>query len=389
MQHHLTPRCHFEPPALRLITERIRKRPDGINLSQGTCQLPVPEVAINANCEAIHNGFNAYSSADGIPALRANLTKKLNTFNRIVCDETQVLVTSGSTGAFESLCNAYLSPGDEVAIFSPAYPYHVDKLIERGVTIKRIHLDAPEWNFDPDQMYKCISPGTKFVLLCNPSNPTGKVFTESELTEIANRCIETDTLCVTDEVYEYITFDDRRHVSMASIPAMSDRTFTMGSYSKTFAITGWRIGYICCPKNLYAPVRSMWDHQAVCANVPAQHAVATAIEQLGDDYYLERRIDYHRKREILFDALAAANLEPCRPQGAYYIVAQTSQRFPHLTSEQVADTLVDDLGVGCVPASDFLGREVLGKPRSSNILRFNFAVADNLLEIAADRLRAW
>lgn len=384
----LTPRCSFAPPALRQITERIRSKSDGINLSQGTCQLPIPEILLQAITEGIRRGYNLYSSAEGLPELRIAVASKLNNHNKIPCDPSNVIITAGSTAAFEAFCNSFLlGPDDEVVIFAPAYPYHVDKLIERGVKIRKIWLNGPQWQFDPNDLTTHITAKTKFVLLCNPSNPTGKVFNIAELQAIANRCVETDTLCVTDEVYEYIFFDENRHISMASLPSMVDRTVTMGSYSKTFAITGWRIGYLSCPPSLYASVRSTWDHQAVCTQVPGQYAVAKAIESLPFEYYEKRRIEYSRKRDLLYAALGDSGFRPFLPQGAYYIVARTTERFPHLTSEEVADILVEELRIGSVPASDFLGREVLNKPSESNILRFNFAVHDSVLEDAALRLR--
>lgn len=374
-------------PALRQVTLKVDAI-KGINLSQGTCQLPVPQVVLDGAAQALADGMNRYSPADGVPRLREALVAKLKAFNSIPCGAENVAVTLGSTGALESICHAFLAPGEEVVLFAPYYPYHRKAIEERykGV-IRYVQLRAPDWTFDLDELDRAITPQTKFVLVCNPGNPTGKVFTRAELAAIGSVCCRRGIFCVTDEVYEYITFDGREHVSMASLPGLFDHTITIGSYSKTFAITGWRIGYLCAPAGVYANLRAASDQMYICPPTPLQYGVLKGLGSLSPDYYAAQLRDYERKRDILCGALLAAGFSLYRPQGAYYIIADTSTRFPGRTSEGVADLLIERATIGAVPASDFLGREVIGDPARSNFLRFCFAMPDDTLERAANLLR--
>jgi aminotransferase len=379
-------------PALRQVTLKVAAK-GGINLSQGTCLLPTPPVVIEGAMEAMQAGENRYTPADGIPRLRQAILAKLRLFNAIPCEMENVAITSGSTGALESICKSFLVNGDEVVLFSPTYPYHRN-VIERSekATVKVVPLRAPDWSFNLDDFIHALTPRTKFVLICNPGNPTGKMFSGEDLLAIGKVCRQRGVLCVTDEVYEYITFDDRPHISLASLPGMFGHTITIGSYSKTFAITGWRIGYLCAPKTVFQNLRAASDQTYICPPSPLQHGVAKGLERIGPAYYDDQRKLYTRKRQILCDALLAAGFPVHCPQGAYYIIADTSARFPGLTSEKVAlDILIDaaapGAAIGAVPASDFLGREVIGDPTRSNFLRFCFAMPDEMLEQAADLLR--
>jgi aminotransferase len=388
----LLTRQELQQPALRQVTLKVAEK-GGINLSQGTCILPTPEVVLEGAAEAMRAGENRYSPADGVPRLRRALLTKLRSFNSIPCELGNVAVTSGSTGALESVCRSFLTKGDEVVLFEPSYPYHRN-VIERSekATIKVVPLRAPDWGFDIDEFTRALTPRTKFVLICNPGNPTGKVFSSEELLAIGTACRRRGVLCVTDEVYEYITFDGRPHVSLASLPGMYDHTITIGSYSKTFAITGWRIGYLCAPAGVYHNLRAEADQVYICPPTPAQHGVAKGLEKLAPKYYKDQLESYTRKRKILCDALETAGFAVCRPQGAYYVIASTSSRFPGLTSEEVAlDMLIDrappGAAIGAVPASDFLGRQVIGDPARSNFLRFCFAMPDEMLEQAAVLLK--
>jgi aminotransferase len=387
-------RHDLRQPALRLITLKIAAK-GGINLSQGTCQLETPDVVREGAVAAIRagEGNNRYSPADGIPQLREALVARLRSFNAIPCRTENVAVTAGATGALEAICRAFLEPGDEVILFSPGYPYHRNVLERRGAIIRAVQLQAPDWSFAIDDFARAVTPKTKFVLICNPGNPTGKVFTRDELTAIGDICHDRGVFCVTDEVYEYITFDGRRHTSMASLPGMFERTITIGSFSKTFAITGWRVGYLCAPEDVYPALRAESDQLYICPPSPLQYGVLRGLEALGPEFYAEQLRAYTRKRQILCEALETAGLAPHRPQGAYYVLADTSARFPGLTSEEVAlDVLVGraatGAAIGAVPASDFLGPQVLGDPARSNFLRFCFAMPDDDLVRAAGLLKA-
>lgn len=377
----------FETPALRQIGTAVA-RVNGINLAQGLCLLPVPEVVIEGAERAMRSGNNRYSLAQGVVELREALANRLSQFNKVICSADSVVITSGSTGAFEIVCEAFLRPGDEVVNFLPFYPYHRNTLKRRGAVVRYVPLERPDWNFSLEKIREAITPRTKFILITNPGNPTGKVFTAEELVAIGEIAKERDILVVTDEVYEYLTYDGRSHVSMASLPGMAERTITMGSYSKTFAITGWRIGYLVAPPLYVDLLRTIGDQMFVCPPTPLQYGVAHGIVTLQESYYTDQLAKYTRKRSILCEALTQVGLTPSVPQGAYYVIADTRSRFPGKTSGEVVEMMVQHAHVAAVPASDFLGPEVKNDPARSTFVRFSYSVPDESLESAAAQLRA-
>lgn len=372
-------------PALRAISLKVAAV-QGINLGQGVCFLPTPELLIERAHEAARAGHNRYSPAQGIPELRSALAARLRSQNGLGCSDDEVLVTLGATGAFEAICSALLDPGDEVINFVPFYPYHRNTLQRSRAISRYVTLHQPDWKFDPEELRRAFNPRTKFILLTTPHNPTGKVFTRSELELIASLCQEHNVPCVTDETYEHMTYDGHEHISMATLPGMAERTITMGSYSKTFAITGWRIGFIVSPANIVELLRNINDQLFVCAPTPLQHAVAAGIRELPDSYYSTRLAEYEHKRKLMDQALSNIGLHSYAPQGAYYTVADVREAFPGIASEEVADLLVEKAGVGAVPASDFLGPEVKGDPQRSTFLRFCFACPDEQILAAGERL---
>jgi aminotransferase len=382
----LTIPFHFETPALRQIGLSVQ-RANGVNLAQGLCLLPPPQEVIEGAEQAMRQGHNRYSLAQGILELREVLAARLRAFNHIECSVDTVIATPGSTGAFEMVCSAFLNPGDEVATFIPFYPYHRNILTRRGAVVRYVALRGPDWNFSIDELREAVTPKTKFILITNPGNPTGKVFTRDELTAIGQIAQEMDVVVVTDEVYEYLTYDGRPHISMASLPGMAERTITMGSYSKTFAVTGWRIGYLVAPDQYSELLQAIGDQIYVCPPTPLQHGVAHGIKVLGESYYASQLAKYTYKRTVLCGALATAGLAPGVPQGAYYVIADISQRFPGKTSGEVAHYLVTRAKVAGVPASDFLGPDVTHDPTRSTFLRFSYSVPDEMLERAAEGLR--
>lgn len=386
MKHKIIPDLKFAPPYLRELTVMMAKA-NAINLGQGVCVMPVPEEVKQGALEAIQQGQNLYSPAAGVQRLREALSAKFNSFNKISCSTEQVIVTSGATGAFESVCQAFVDRGDEVVCFKPFYPYHHNALQRRFAKVHYVNLTPPNWSFDPAELEAAFSERTKFILLITPHNPTGKIFSHAELDIISKLCKKYDALCVTDEVYEYIRYDGREHISPAARADLAERCITMGAYSKTFAITGWRIGYLVPPPSLVEVLRNVFDQAYVCAPVPFQHGVANGIEKLGQNYFDWLLTEYTRKREILNEALVRAGFVTYLPQGAYYIVADTRERFPQLSSEEVAELMIAKAKVGAVPASDFVGVEVKGKPGASSIMRFCFAVPDAMLEQAAKNLQ--
>ncbi|WKZ56081.1 MAG: pyridoxal phosphate-dependent aminotransferase [Bdellovibrionota bacterium] len=387
MQNKLVHR-HFASPMLRQVGFQVA-RVKGVNLAQGLCIMPVPQCVIEAARGAIADGKNLYAAAQGVEELRTAIAGRLASFNRMKASSEQVLITPGSTGAFEVICEAFLRPGDEVVSFIPFYPYHRNTLARRGVTVRYVQLHRPDWSFSRDELLAACSARTKFVLITNPHNPTGKVFSEDELQFIGQVCTERDLFCVTDEVYEYMTYDGRKHISLAALPNMAEHTITMSSYSKTFAITGWRIGYLVSPPAVADTLKTIADQMFVCPPTPLQHGVAAGVRELGPQYYSDLLESYEKKRALLSNALLESGFPHHPPDGAYYIVAHTSERFPGISSEEVVQRMIDECGVGAVPASDFLGPQVLGDPEASTFMRFSCAVPDEMLADAASRLRSW
>lgn len=382
----LVPIISTQPPALREVSLKVAAV-NGINLGQGVCRMPVPEIVIEAGKRAISQGQNLYAPAQGVETLRAAIATKLRSFNKCEYSTDQIIVTAGSTGAFEAICHAFIKPGDEIVSFRPFYPYHHNALTRVGARVKYIDLNPPKWNFSRESLVENITQNTKFVLLNTPNNPTGKVFTRSELESIAEICLRNHVYCITDEVYEYMTYDGNEHISIGSIPEMLPLVLSMGSYSKTFAITGWRIGYVASPTNLFPAIRAASDQLYVCAPTPFQHAVAAGISELTSSYYGWLKSEYSRKREICTAGLRAAGLTPITPAGAYYIIANSSTVFPNRTADSVVDELIKKTHVGAVPASDFVGPEALDNPNIGNFFRFCFAVPDEVLTEACNKLK--
>jgi len=373
----------FVSPALRQITIEVQ-RVGGVNLGQGVCQLPVPELVIEAASKAAADGVNRYTNPRGLSSLREALAQKLSHFNGIhgLDPESEILVTCGATGAFEGACAVLLDPGDEVVVFEPHYPYHLTALRRYQAVVKTVRLSAPDWEIDFDMVRSHIGPKTKFVLLNTPGNPTGKVFTRSELESLASILDGTNTMLVTDEIYEYMTFDGRRHVSPASIQGLRDRTVTMGGYSKTFSITGWRIGYMALPAAIAAQMSAFLDAVYVCAPAPLQEAVAQGVLLFGDDYYRRLCDKYQKKRDLFLKGLRRTGLDPIGTQGAYYMLCGYESLFPDLESHEFVAKMIAECGVGAVPSGDFVH-----DPSDARWMRFCLAVEDDVLTEALDRLQ--
>lgn len=386
MRDRVVKHLNLDVPALRQVGFKLAKVKDGINLAQGLCLMPAPGVVLEGAQSALAAGHNIYSAAQGIIELRTALAKRLRSFNNLQVEPDNVVVTAGSTGAFEAVCQAFLEKGDEVICFAPFYPYHQNAFTRYQVTPKYVELHRPNWEIDFTELEKAFTPRTKFLLLITPSNPTGKVFSRQELEKIGALCRQHNVFCVTDEVYEYITYDGHEHVSMASLPGMFEHTITMSSYSKTFAITGWRIGFIAAPTPIAEILRITFDQLYVCAPTPLQHGVAAGVEQAGEKYYQDLKTEYSRKQGILVEALQQAGLSPNIPQGAYYVLADTSKRFPGKISNDVADFLVESIQVGAVAATDFIGLRYRADPVKNSFLRFSYAVPDENLLKAKERL---
>lgn len=356
----------------------------GVNLAQGVCDTEVPPPVVESAIRAIHDGYNIYTRLDGIALLREAIARKLERYNKIHADpESEILVTSGATGAMYAACLALFDPSDEVILFEPFYGYHVNTLLGLRIRPTPVALAMHTWEIDFDALRAAITPRTRALVLNSPSNPCGKVFTRTELEKIAELAEEHDLFILTDEIYEYFLFDGTEHISPASLPGMAARTITISGLSKTFSITGWRIGYLAANKRWLGPIGYFHDLTYVCAPSPFQYGAAAGLMELPDSFYQALSAEYQSKRDMLCGALSDAGFTPSVPRGAYYVLADVS-RVPGATAREKARNLLASTGVAAVAGTAFFSGG-----RGENLLRFCFAKKDEDLKRACDLLRGY
>ncbi len=352
-------------------------RVKGINMAQGVCDTPAPDRVIQAAHRAMEEGLNTYTRFDGLPELRQALAVKLADYNGIIADpDTEITVSAGATGSFHCACLALLNPGDEVILFEPVYAYHISAILAVEAVPRVVRMHASEWTFSLTDLDRVVTNRTKAIIVNTPGNPSGKVFTRQELEEIAEFAVRHDLFVFTDEIYEYFLFDGRAHVSVASLPGMAERTITIGGYSKTFSITGWRIGYSVAHARWAQLIGAMNDLVYVCAPAPLQYGVAGGIRELDRSFYTGLVREYQAKRDRFCRALSKAGLPPSVPQGAYYVLADVS-RLPGDTGKARAMSLLDKTGVAGVPGEAFFTSH-----DGHRFIRFCFAKADADLDVA-------
>ncbi len=358
------------------------ERVGGINLGQGICDQPVPDDVKRAAIAAVETDRSTYSRLEGIDELRSLIAQKMAAYNGITCDpEGELIVTVGATGGFAIACLALLEPGDEVVIFSPFYSYHLNILSMCGASVRYVHLRPPDWSYQQSDLEAVFSDRTRMVVVNTPSNPSGKVFTREELEGIARLCQRWGAVAVTDEIYEYILFDGRTHVSLGSLPGMEDRTVTLSGFSKTYSMTGWRLGYAVTSRAIASRLGVLNDLLYICAPTPLQHGVTAAL-RLPPSYYSELRAAYARKLQEICDACAGAGLEAIRPQGAYYLLADVSS-LGCASDREAAAQILSLSGVTSVPGSSFYANPADGARQ----VRFCFAKKPADLQEACRRLR--
>jgi aminotransferase len=358
-------------------------RVGGVNLAQGVCDTDLPSPVAEAAIDAIRQGHNIYTRLDGIELLRRAISARLESYNGIVADpDSEILVTSGATGAFYAASLALLDPGDEVIIFEPFYGYHLNTLLSLRIQPVIVSLFAPGWELDLDTLRKAITSRTRAIIVNTPCNPSGKVFNIEELQVIANLSIEHDLFVFTDEIYEYFLFEGARHISLATLPGMAERTVTISGLSKTFSITGWRIGYLAASRQWAPTIGYFHDLTYVCSPAPFQYGAAAGLLSLPDSFYRELATDYQQKRDQLCGALSDAGLTPSIPQGAYYVLADAS-RIEGKTASEKARRLLAATGVATVAGSAFFTQG-----RGENLLRFCFGKKPEALDKACAALRS-
>lgn len=353
----------------------------GLNMAQGVCDTPVPLIVLEGAEKAIRDGHNVYTRFDGLPELRQAIADKLARYNGLHADpETDVTVSAGATGAFHCACAALLNPGDEVILFEPYYQYHISALAAVEAVPVVVPMQPPTWAYSMNGLEEVVTARTKAIIVNSPGNPSGKVFSRTELEALAEFACRHDLFVLTDEIYEYFLYDGRQHVSMAALPNMAERTVTIGGYSKTFSVTGWRIGYSVAAPPWTKAIGAMNDLLYVCAPAPLQMGVARGINELPDEFYRNLACEYQHKRDRFCRALTKAGLIPSIPEGAYYVLADVS-RLPGVTGKARAMALLGKTGVAGVPGEAFFHGAT-----GAEFIRFSYAKTDFDLEEACRRL---
>jgi aminotransferase len=354
----------------------------GINLAQGVCDTQVPFPVREEAHRGIENGTNSYTRFDGLVQLREAIARKIYHYNGIQADpETEIVVSAGSTGAFYCACLALLDPGDEVILFEPYYGYHLNTLLAVEAVPRYVTLEPPNWSFSIDELERVASSRTRAIVVNTPGNPSGKVFSRAELESIAEFATRHDVFVFTDEIYEHFLYDGRPHLSPGSLNGLTDRTITISGFSKTFSITGWRIGYSVSSALWARRIGHMNDLIYVCAPSPLQYGVAMGLSQLDGSFYRELSVEYAKKRDRICYVLEQTGLRPYIPQGAYYILANVSS-LPGKNSKERAMFLLEQTGVASVPGEAFFHNG-----GGKDLVRFCFAKTEEELDNACNRLQ--
>jgi len=381
----LAPRAlQSEIRAMTMECDRI----GGVNLAQGVCDTEVPAPVSEGAIAAIHAGHNIYTRLDGIARLRKAIADKMRWFNGIAVDpDSEILVASGATGGFHAAAMALLNPGDEVILFEPFYGYHASTLKSLRVVPVLVPLAAPvtsdaDWTLDMDALRAALTPRTRALLINTPSNPCGKIFTRAELEALSEVATERNLFVFTDEIYEFFVYGEAQHISPISLPGMRERTILISGFSKTFSVTGWRLGYVVADAKWLGAMNYFHDLTYVCAPAPLQHGAAQGLEQLGPEFYAQLASDHLEKRARIVAALEDAGLKPYIPRGAYYILADASE-LPGETAAKKARWLLAKTGVASVAGSAFFRAG-----HGEDLLRFCFAKKDRDLDDACARLRS-
>ncbi len=381
MRMHVSSRSTlFTESVIREMT-RLCQQHGGVNLAQGFPDFPAPEAIKEAAARAVREDVNQYAITWGAKRLRDAIVRKTQWFQGLAYDpETELTVCCGATECMAATMLALVDPGDEVIVFEPFYENYGPDAILCGATPRFVRLREPSWSYDPAELEQAFSNRTRAIVINTPNNPTGKVFDRAELEHIAALCRKWDVVAITDEIYEHILYDGRVHVPLASLDGMRERTVTISGVSKTYSVTGWRIGWCLAAPALSGAIRKVHDFLTVGAPAPLQDAAAVALD-LPDDYYTQLAEGYRARREQLIPVLESAGFRTFTPGGAYYVMTDISE-FGFDDDVAFARHLVAVGGVAAVPGSSFYSDPRSGKQR----LRFHFARRRETLEAAAERL---
>jgi aspartate/methionine/tyrosine aminotransferase len=375
----------FTESVIREMT-RVVSQLGGVNLAQGMPNFPPPPELIEAAHRAIDGDFHQYAITWGAQNLRHAIADKYRAFYGMEVDpQRHVTVCCGSTETMLSTLLAVLNPGDEVIIFEPFYENYGPGCIISGAEPVFVPLEPPDFTFDPERLRRAVSPRTRAIVFNSPNNPSGKVFSRPELQMIADVCVEHDLLAITDEIYEHIVFDGLGHTPIATLPGMAERTITISGISKSYSVTGWRVGYAVAPEAISVGIRRAHDFVTVGAPAPLQEAAVTAL-RLPPEYYVRLREAYQARRDLLWGYVERAGFVAWKPRGAYYILTDVT-RFMKATGIQddyaFAMYLIKEVGVATVPGSSFYAHTDLGRTK----IRFCFPKTDDVLREAGERLQ--
>ena len=370
----------FTDSVIRRMT-RISAQYNAVNLSQGFPDFDPPKELMDRLSQVAYEDFHQYSITWGAQGFREALAAKQTRFmGHPVDPNSEIVVTCGSTEAMMAAMMTVTNPGDKVVIFSPFYENYGADTILSGAEPVYVPLHPPEFNFDPAELEQAFQQHPKALILCNPSNPCGKVFTKEELLFIADLAQKYDTYVITDEVYEHIIYAPHKHVYFASLPGMWERTISCSSLSKTYSITGWRLGYTIAPEAITERIKKVHDFLTVGAAAPLQEAVIPGLN-FGQDYYDKLQATYTHKRDLFLKGLKDVGLEFSEPQGAYYVLMDITP-FGYDNDLEFCQVLAKEVGVGAVPGSSFFREPV------NHLIRFHFAKKDETLNEALNRLEA-
>ena len=374
--------AQFTESVIREMT-RLAQAHGAVNLSQGFPDFAAPEAVKAAARDAIAADINQYAVTWGAAPLREAVAREFGRRYGVVVDpDAQVTVCCGATEAMIATMLATVDPGDEVVVFEPFYENYGPDAVLSGAVPRYVTLHEPDWTFDPDALAAEFNNRTRAIIINTPNNPTGKVFTRAELETIAELCRRWDVLAITDEIYEHILYDGWRHVPMAAIDGMADRTVTLNSLSKTYSVTGWRVGWAIAPPGLTGAIRKVHDFLTVGAAAPLQAAGAAALS-LPDTYYVELAAGYQRRRDMLLALLEPRGFVCFPPGGAYYVMTDI-EGFGFPDDVAFARYLVSEVGVAVVPGSSFYHDPALGRTK----VRFTFCKRDQTIQAAGRRLAA-
>ena len=368
----------FTDSVIRRMT-RVSLQYNAINLSQGFPDFEPPKAILDRLAEVSHEDFHQYAITWGAQNFREALAaKQSRLMGRTIDPNGEIVVTCGSTEAMMAAMMTVANPGDKVIVFSPFYENYGADTILSGAEPIYVPLHPPEFHFNVDELEAAFQQDPKALILCNPSNPCGKVFTYDELKIIADLAEKYDTYVITDEVYEHIVYEPNRHVYFASLPGMWERTLSCSSLSKTYSITGWRLGYIIAPPHIIDVAKKVHDFLTVGAAAPLQEAAVTGL-RFGDDYYKWLQDKYTAQKDLFLNGLDAIGISHTNPQGAYYVLLDISE-FGYASDLEFCDVLAREVGVGAVPGSSFFREPV------NHLIRLHFAKKDETLNAALNRL---